>query len=108
MATSDPHWERRFLRSWGAGTALASCLALFAYSPYVFPRLLGEDLAAAAYTVRYAYVMATVRIFGPAASFTEFLLKVALVAALCGLAFALLALLIRRWPSVRPARGTPP
>jgi hypothetical protein len=99
---------RRFLRSWGAGTALASCLALFAYSPYVFPRLLGEDLVAAAYTVRYAYVMATVRLFGPAASFGGFLLKVALLAALCGLVFALLGALISRSPRPGPAPGTRP
>ncbi len=100
--------RQRFFRCWGAGTLLASGLALFAYSPYLFPRLWGADVLAAAYTIRYAYVMATVRIFGPAASFAEFLLKVALLVALCGLAFALLASLTSRWRYSRPARGTPP
>ena len=73
-------------------------LAAFAYSPYAFPQLMDGEALALAYRVRYLFLMATLWLLGPAASFPAFVAKVALIALFLGLLLgaALLPLGVRR------------
>ncbi len=75
----------RYLRRAAFATAVMLGLAAFAYSPYAFPRLLDGEALALAYRIRYLFLMATLWVLGPAASFPAFVAKVALVALLLGL-----------------------
>jgi hypothetical protein len=88
----------RYLRRAAFATAVLLGLAAFAYSPHAFPQLLDGEALALAYRVRYAFLMATLWVLGPAASFPAFVAKVALIAVLLGfvLGAALLPLGIRR------------
>jgi hypothetical protein len=82
----------RYLRRSGFAVAVLLCLAAFAYSPYAFPQLLEGDALALAYRVRYLFLMATLWVLGPAASFPAFVAKVIAVAIGLGLALGLLLL----------------
>jgi hypothetical protein len=87
-----------YLRRAALATTLLLGLAAFAYSPYAFPQLLEGDALALAYQVRYLFLMATLWVLGPAASFPAFVAKVVLVALLLGLLLgaALLPFRVRR------------
>ena len=76
---------RRYLHRAAFATAVMLGLAAFAYSPYAFPQLMEGEALALAYRVRYLFLMATLWILGPAASFPAFVAKVALVALALGL-----------------------
>ncbi len=76
---------RRYLRRAALATALMLGLAAFAYSPYAFPQLMEGEALALAYRVRYLFLMATLWVLGPAASFPAFVAKVVLVALALGL-----------------------
>jgi hypothetical protein len=76
---------RRYLHRAAFATAAMLGLAAFAYSPYAFPQLMEGEALALAYRVRYLFLMATLWILGPAASFPAFVAKVALVALALGL-----------------------
>ena len=88
----------RYLRRAAFASTVLLGLAAFAYSPYAFPQLLEGEALALAYQVRYVFLMATLWVLGPAASFPAFVAKVVLVAVLSGLLVgaALLPLRIRR------------
>ncbi len=88
----------RYFRRAALATAVLLGRAAFAYSPYAFPRLLEGEALALAYQVRYLFLMATLWVLGPAASFPAFVAKVMLVAVLLGLLLgaALLPLGVRR------------
>jgi hypothetical protein len=89
---------RRYLRRAALASAVMLGLAAFAYSPYAFPQLLDGEALALAYRVRYLFLMATLWLLGPAASFPAFVAKVALIALVLGLLLgaALLPLGVRR------------
>ncbi len=76
---------RRYLRRAAFASAIMLGLAAFAYSPYAFPQLLDGEALALAYRVRYLFLMATLWLLGPAASFPAFVAKVALIALFLGL-----------------------
>jgi hypothetical protein len=94
----------RYFRRAALATALMMGLAAFAYSPYALPQLLEGEALALAYRVRYLFLMATLWLLGPAASFPAFVAKVAAVALLAGalLGLALLPLRIGRKKLDRP------
>jgi hypothetical protein len=94
----------RYLRRVAFATAALLGLAAFAYSPYAFPQLLDGEALALAYRVRYLFLMATLWVLGPAASFPAFVAKVAMIAVLLGLLLgaALLPLRIGREELDRP------
>lgn len=85
----------RYLRRAALATAAMMGLAAFAYSPYAFPQLLDGESLALAYRVRYLFLMATLWLLGPAASFPAFVAKVAAVAILAGLLLGLALLPFR-------------
>lgn len=85
----------RYLRRAALATALMMGLAAFAYSPYALPQLLEDEVLALAYRVRYLFLMATLWLLGPAASFPAFVAKVAAVALLAGLLLGLALLPLR-------------
>jgi len=86
---------RRYARRAGFATAILLSLAAFGYSPYAFPQLLDGDALALAYRVRYVFLMATLWVLGPAASFPAFVAKVVAVAIALGLLLGLLLLPLR-------------
>lgn len=86
---------RRYVRRAVLATAVMLGLAAFAYSPYAFPQLLDGQALALAYRVRYVFLMATLWLLGPAASFPAFVAKVTLVALLAGLLLGLALLPLR-------------
>lgn len=75
----------RYLRRSAFAIAVLLGLAAFAYSPYAFPQLLEGEALALAYRVRYLFLMATLWVLGPAASFPAFVAKVIAVAVGLGL-----------------------
>lgn len=84
----------RYLRRSGFAIGVLLCLAAFAYSPYAFPQLLEGEALALAYRVRYLFLMATLWVLGPAASFPAFVAKVVVVAVGLGLVLGALLLAI--------------
>ena len=88
---------RRYLHRAAFATAVMLGLAAFAYSPYAFPQLMEGEALALAYRVRYLFLMATLWVLGPAASFPAFVAKVVVIALALGLLLgaALLPLRVR-------------
>ena len=88
---------RRYLHRATFATAVMLGLAAFAYSPYAFPQLMEGEALALAYRVRYLFLMATLWVLGPAASFPAFVAKVVVIALALGLLLgaALLPLRVR-------------